>query len=391
MHPSDRNIISGNSYNIDENNNKAHVSLEAKKDNKKSKNTIILLDLSSEFEESSSVDEKPPPNSVLYCLSNDAQTYLDLRKIVKHFKSLKVVQKKHNIKIYDSDLATLSYGKWLNDKIINLYFYLLLDYYLENSIGDQEKNKNISSFSIISKAKHFSNGINPQIEELRHNINSEYSALYKDNFKIQNSNINVNHTLSNDKFNKKEEQMKEHLNIENEYKNKQEDFYEPNKILNKNIKKFYAMSTFFYVKLKQKGLEYIKRSWTKGKNLFSYTHILIPIHLSNHWIFSYIDIEEKTIFLLDSMNISRSTVLKRLKMWIEDEYLEKYKNLVSFKITQLFDIELQNNGDDCGVFVCYYAKRLIDNCPTTSKKINTLLLRMCMIHEIGAGKILYPF
>ncbi|CDW52635.1 Sentrin [Trichuris trichiura] len=45
----------------------------------------------------------------------------------------------------------------------------------------------------------------------------------------------------------------------------------------------YAFSTFFFLKLQRSGHAGVCK-WTKDVDIFSYDLLLIPIHLSNHWV-----------------------------------------------------------------------------------------------------------
>ena len=62
----------------------------------------------------------------------------------------------------------------------------------------------------------------------------------------------------------------------------------------------YAFNTFFYSRLMEKGYTAVKR-WTKKVDLFSYSVLLIPVHLGVHWCLAAVDVDRKVITYYDSM------------------------------------------------------------------------------------------
>ncbi|KAM0687883.1 Sentrin-specific protease 2 [Conglomerata obtusa] len=256
----------------------------------KQKETIIL-DCSSEIEESSSVDTNDEiPLNLIYMLNDQANNISDFKEYLRFIYKKKVVQKKYNYKIYHDDLKTLTNGKWLNDKIINIYLQMLYD---------QSKTE--------------------------------------------------------------------------------------------NIKDFFVLSTYFYLQLKNKGIESIK-SYGKHNDIFNKKYILIPVHLPGHWIFVLIDTRACTVIPYDSLGIEREKVAYNIKKWIEHEYYLTYNKSIFYNVYIPTNYPKQHNGNDCGVFVIYYAKKIFEGkiiVTKDNKNVNTILLRYQIMHEISVGKILY--
>ena len=67
-----------------------------------------------------------------------------------------------------------------------------------------------------------------------------------------------------------------------------------------NFRSVYTFSTFFYPRLMDVGYNGVKR-WTKKVDLFSYSLILVPVHLGMHWCLATIDMDTQTITYYDSM------------------------------------------------------------------------------------------
>ena len=68
----------------------------------------------------------------------------------------------------------------------------------------------------------------------------------------------------------------------------------------KTYRAVYSFSTFFYPRLMDAGYSSVKR-WTKKVDLFSYSLVLVPIHLPGHWCLATIDMDTQSIIYYDSM------------------------------------------------------------------------------------------
>ena len=127
------------------------------------------------------------------------------------------------------------------------------------------------------------------------------------------------------------------------------------KYSNKNIK---CISTFFcelYTRPNNKNAKSMIKD-CKDKSL-----IFIPYFKNHHWFLIVIDSHKKEILLYDSLMSDLKEkqhiyILNQIKYFFSkiDETFSNYQ----MKIEK--DIKQQQNGNDCGVFVCWYAKMIIE-------------------------------
>ena len=68
----------------------------------------------------------------------------------------------------------------------------------------------------------------------------------------------------------------------------------------KTYRVVYSISTFLYPRLKDADYSSVKR-WTKKMDLFSYSLVLVPIHLPGHWCLATIDMDTQSIIYYNSM------------------------------------------------------------------------------------------
>ena len=98
------------------------------------------------------------------------------------------------------------------------------------------------------------------------------------------------------------------------------------------------------------------KRWNKN-DLRQYDIILCPIHKSDHWSLISIDTNQKTIEYYDSIIGSRKTsnAPRIMKKSIE-EYYNSRGEKQTFKVKICEDAPIQENGVDCGIFVCQNAE-----------------------------------
>jgi len=123
----------------------------------------------------------------------------------------------------------------------------------------------------------------------------------------------------------------------------------------------YAFSTFFYTRILEGGHKAVAR-WTRKVDLFSFSIVLIPIHLTMHWCLVCVDMIKQTITYLDSMGGSNPQCLAAIKEYLQREHLVKKGLELSddfFLLSEARDIPGQRNGSDCGLFVLLYSQALL--------------------------------
>jgi len=131
----------------------------------------------------------------------------------------------------------------------------------------------------------------------------------------------------------------------------------------------HTFKSFFFTKLLQ-GNEYnyghvrrFSRSVHQG-NIFNLSRLLIPINVNNnHWALLDIHFESKKIEYLDSLGNSSGNYTMYALQYLKDEHLNKFNSpLPNLREWTLIDnnhnIPKQENGYDCGIFVCLFAEAL---------------------------------
>ena len=171
---------------------------------------------------------------------------------------------------------------------------------------------------------------------------------------------------------------------------------------NSALPNVYALSTHFYVALTAPHVN-IHR-WTRTVNLFSFNFIFIPLHINmNHWAMAVVNIDKQTLSLYDSMrekvNGRGGVYLQNLLNYLKAEHEIKHQSPLpsTWRInptgqtedTVLTDgrIPNQENGDDCGVFTCMFAKHIAIKKPFTFKQADIQLIRLQMEREFRTGRL----
>ncbi|KAG0140092.1 hypothetical protein CROQUDRAFT_383682 [Cronartium quercuum f. sp. fusiforme G11] len=118
----------------------------------------------------------------------------------------------------------------------------------------------------------------------------------------------------------------------------------------------YCFSSFFMTKYDKDGFNGVKR-WSKKVDLFQKDVIIFPVNINNtHWTCAAINLRQKRFEFYDSMGNENRHVLDNLKDYIQNEHLAKRKvELDTLDWDYCYTKPpQQNNGYDCGVFVCQF-------------------------------------
>ncbi|XP_051481927.1 sentrin-specific protease 2 isoform X2 [Apus apus] len=136
-----------------------------------------------------------------------------------------------------------------------------------------------------------------------------------------------------------------------------------NLLMERNRKEGYpsvhVFSTFFYPKLLSGGHKAVGR-WTRKVDLFKQDLIIVPIHLRAHWALGVIDVRKKNIKYFDSLGQSGDKICDTLFQYLQEEswvrrHLELTRSEWTLHSMEPHEIPQQDNGSDCGVFMCKYA------------------------------------
>ena len=152
----------------------------------------------------------------------------------------------------------------------------------------------------------------------------------------------------------------------------------------------YTCITHLYTGIVSRGLEHTK-TWVK-KDLRMKDLILIPIHEERmvHWSLIAVETSTKTVNYFDSLINQRvhSRAPRIFKLYMEKYYRDRGEN-VTFKIRIRGDAPKQENGYDCGVFLCQYAERVArrSSLNFNQKDLDLAGAREMMTQELLEGRI----
>jgi len=144
-------------------------------------------------------------------------------------------------------------------------------------------------------------------------------------------------------------------------------------------KKYYIFNTFFFTELikDSKNIELAAvNSWSQSKgqefNPFEFDKIFVPIHRKerHHWVLAIINLKEKRFEYCDSANYQdnffSSIARPALQFYMEHKQRQHIlkidtSKIIDFKRFDEYNLNsaLQQNGIDCGVFVCNYIDCMI--------------------------------
>ncbi|KAM6304959.1 sentrin-specific protease 2 [Aegotheles albertisi] len=148
----------------------------------------------------------------------------------------------------------------------------------------------------------------------------------------------------------------------------------------------HVFSTFFYPKLISGGHKAVGR-WTKAVDIFKQDLIFVPIHLSMHWTLGVIDVRRKSIRYLDSLGQKGNKICETLFKYLQEESRQKRNLDLAASEWTLFstephEIPQQQNGSDCGVFMCKYADYISRDKPMAFTQNHMPYFRKRMVWEI---------
>ncbi|XP_078737926.1 uncharacterized protein LOC144951488 isoform X3 [Lampetra fluviatilis] len=125
----------------------------------------------------------------------------------------------------------------------------------------------------------------------------------------------------------------------------------------------YAFTTFFYTRLQEGGPAAVRR-WTKRVDLFACRILLVPVHHGTHWCLVVIDICKKRITYFDPLGSSNNAACRNLLRYLCEESEAKRGwplaprdwALRGCMAPGLLALPRQSGSNDCGVFVCQFAR-----------------------------------
>jgi len=169
-------------------------------------------------------------------------------------------------------------------------------------------------------------------------------------------------------------------------------------IVRERSHRIFFHNTFFFPKLQQ-SYKNVER-WTTPKKVFNATRqstlfqldrIVIPIFekKQEHFVLVEVAMLEKTIRLYDSLSAHIGPVKRRILDSVQNYLLVEFKAKVGYGEPSTFteevveDLPRQQNGTDCGVFLCWYAQCIVDGVDPGSAHLELIdSLRERLAYEV---------
>ena len=122
------------------------------------------------------------------------------------------------------------------------------------------------------------------------------------------------------------------------------------------------------------------------KNFHNLAEILIPLNIKDsHWALIAICRREKKVKYYDSLKKPR---VPPAVEWIRAHFAEVFdQSIKKWDIEVVKDIPKQNNGVDCGVFVCQYAKCLANGSEFNFQQSDIPEIRKQMKRQLLSGSL----
>ncbi|XP_071798468.1 uncharacterized protein [Asterias amurensis] len=148
----------------------------------------------------------------------------------------------------------------------------------------------------------------------------------------------------------------------------------------------FSHSSFFFWSLYKRGYEGVKR-WTKNVDLFAQDVIFIPVHNKSHWTLVAVDVKKGIIEYYNSSTFHDGYPhsVKHIQQYLKDEAVHRGKTEFcnfNWEMFILDQIPRQQNSDDCGLFICQYAKKICLQQKMNFNAERTNVLRQQMLHEL---------
>lgn len=155
-----------------------------------------------------------------------------------------------------------------------------------------------------------------------------------------------------------------------------------------NLPKVYALDSFFISVLMRKG--YHEPKVRQTIDIFEFDMVLCPINTRNsHWSLAVLYHDRKVLEYFDSMGGSNVAAIDSILEYVCKEHLALKSELIEpYKVVLKTDIPLQENGWDCGPFICLYAERLARRAPFDFNQSHMQHYRQKIAFEILTNSLL---
>jgi sentrin-specific protease 1 len=129
-------------------------------------------------------------------------------------------------------------------------------------------------------------------------------------------------------------------------------------------------------------------------DIFDHDLLVIPCHVNgDHWTCVAVDFRLKQVQYYDSCGRRGDPVFDAIRQYLSNEHLHKKLVVFDFEgwANVLINGPRQENGSDCGVFVCQMVENLSRGVlpPFEFSQKDAEFLRKSMILHIGDGRLPY--
>lgn len=157
----------------------------------------------------------------------------------------------------------------------------------------------------------------------------------------------------------------------------------------------YCFETFFYTTLVQFGYARVER-WTKRVNIFSKRLLLIPVNVVQqnfcHWALLCVNVHKKTICYYDSLQRKgdASRCIKEISRYLCREHRTKLGTDLPLAdwTYPIVNPPVQNNGMDCGVFVCTFSEYLCRGAEFNFDYTHIVSFRQLILYELTIKRLI---
>ena len=158
--------------------------------------------------------------------------------------------------------------------------------------------------------------------------------------------------------------------------------------------KIHVLTSFFNEKLQRERSHSGVKNWSNKSNIkvLDMDKVFIPINIhQSHWCLAVINFQKHQFEYYDSLGgrpsqwlfkCLRDYVLQEANLWGRAAGPASGFNLEGWHNVIVNNIPLQQNGSDCGVYVCTYGDLLSENMPLSFSQEHIDAIRLRMVRDI---------
>jgi Ulp1 family protease len=154
-----------------------------------------------------------------------------------------------------------------------------------------------------------------------------------------------------------------------------------------------VMPSYFFTTLESIGYDNV-RSYTRKENIFTYRYVYVPINFANkHWGLTVVDVRMGRMIYLDSVSFGResraASVFSKLADYFHTEHVANPRCAGTprpiFRTRVSQSMPLQENGSDCGLFLCVAADYIAKGKNTDFSQKDMMYFRQRVHYELIVG------